>query len=376
MKRKILMTAIITLGLLALLAGGVFCAGCCVFSASRHPGQKSDHFDGVRFFNPGATPQSGRQFFKWITHRQPGPWQEVTDAQPGAVPRSRVEGPELTVTFVNHATVLIQTAGLNILTDPIWSTRASPVDFAGPARMRPPGLRFEDLPPIDVVLVSHNHYDHMDLPTLTRLDQEHHPRFFTGLGNAATLAKSRIKATELDWWQSLPLSDSVTLHGAPAQHFSSRGTCDRNYTLWMGFVLTSPGGPIYFAGDTGFGSFFADIARRFGPPRLSLLPIGAYKPEWFMGPVHLSPSQAVEVHDILGSQTSIAMHFGAFRLADDGQDDPGTALAAALAAHREPRPDFRLPDHGAAIVSPPLPAPARQPELDTQAPPPHNGTKP
>jgi L-ascorbate metabolism protein UlaG (beta-lactamase superfamily) len=242
-----------------------------------------------------------------------------------------VDGSDLRVTFVNHATVLIQTAGLNILTDPIWSERCSPVSWAGPERVRPPGIRFENLPPIDVVLISHDHYDHMDLPTLRQLDEKFHPRFFTGLGNAAILKDGSIPgANELDWWQSTELTPGVRLTAVPAQHFSNRGLTDRNNTLWEGFVLEGPAGAVYFAGDTGYGPHFSEIHQRFGPIRLAMLPIGAYDPQWFMGGIHENPSQAVQAQRDLGASTALAIHFGTFALADDGQDEPIQALRAAL----------------------------------------------
>ncbi len=234
-----------------------------------------------------------------------------------------MEGDDLRVTFVNHATVLLQIAGVNVLTDPIWSRRASPLPFAGPRRRRPPGIRFVDLPPIDLVLISHNHYDHLDLPTLQALARSHAPRFITTLGNAALLQREGIEpVTEMDWWQEQPLPGGLRLTCVPAQHFSARGLCDRCRTLWCGFVLHGRGGPIYFAGDTGWGSHFSEIARRFGPPRLALLPIGSHLPRWFMRPVHLSPAEAVRAHQVLGAQASMAIHFGTFPMADDSSS-PG-----------------------------------------------------
>jgi L-ascorbate metabolism protein UlaG (beta-lactamase superfamily) len=242
-----------------------------------------------------------------------------------------VTGGAVRVTFVNHATALIQIDGLNILTDPIWSERASPLSFAGPKRVRPPGLRFEDLPPIDAVLVSHNHYDHMDVPTLARLWREHHPRIFAGLGNAAFLAENGIEATDLEWWQSVPLAAGVELTSVPTQHFSSRGTRDRDATLWTGFVVKGPAGAVYFGGDTGYGPHFRAVRERLGPMRAALLPIGAYLPRWFMGPVHLAPEEAVQAARDLAAGTAVAIHFGTFRLADDGQDQAPVDLARALA---------------------------------------------
>ncbi len=324
---RLSLTLLLGLGATAL---GTFPAGCSAFAAAGYKGPPSDHFDGRVFHNerPSATPSSN--FLKWALHRRAGPWQ-VTRASPGPPPPLRVEGDSLRVTFVNHATVLIQTAGLNVLTDPIWSERCSPLSWIGPQRVRPPGIRFEDLPPIDVVLISHDHYDHMDLPTLRRLNEKFHPRFFTGLGNADILAGANIPgATELDWWQGAALAPGVELTAVPAQHFSNRSLTDRNNTLWEGFVIQGPAGAVYFAGDTGYGPHFAEIHQRFGPIRLAMLPIGAYEPEWFMGAIHESPAQAVQAQRDLGASTAVAIHFGTFPLADDGQDEPVRALRAAL----------------------------------------------
>jgi L-ascorbate metabolism protein UlaG (beta-lactamase superfamily) len=316
--------------------------GSCVFSAPRYRGPVSDHFDGEKFLNQVPTAQAGwGDFLKWQQTRDPGPWRPFTDSSPGKPPPRSVEKGEMRVTFVNHATVLLQVDGVNILTDPIWSERASPVQFAGPSRALPPGIRFEDLPPIDVVLLSHNHYDHMDAATLKRLFAAFKPRVFCGLGNAQFLSKIGVLgATDLDWWQTAMLPNGLKLTAVPAQHFSNRGISDRNATLWVGFVVESKDGYAYFAGDTGFGPHFQQIRERFGSPRLAMLPIGAFRPEWFMAPVHVSPKEAVKAHQLLGAAQSMGIHFGTFRLADDGQDEPVEKLRAALTEAGEPEERF------------------------------------
>lgn len=316
------------------------------FSGPTYQGPVTDHFDGKRFHNTPDVPHGGfGAFLKWQRTRQRGPWSD-RDTKAGPPPPARVTGGNLRVTFVNHATVLIQQDGINLLTDPIWSPRASPVSFAGPRRHRPPGLRFEDLPPIDVVVLSHNHYDHLDLPTLRRLERAHHPRFFCGLGNKPLLEAAGLgRVTELDWWQSVPLTTSVDLVGVPNQHFSNRGLFDRDRTLWLGWALRGPAGLAYVAGDTGLGPHYGELRRRLGAPRLAVLPIGAYRPHWFMSAVHQSPEQAVTAHATLGAGTSVAMHFGTFALGDDGQDEPVEALEAALRA-TSPRPRFWVLDSG------------------------------
>jgi L-ascorbate metabolism protein UlaG (beta-lactamase superfamily) len=313
------------------------------FAAPRYRGPVTDHFDGRRFHNPDSGWQSERDFLKWVLNRDRGYWVRWLDAPYGPPPPMRVDNGGLRVTFVNHATTLIQLDGMNILTDPVWSDRVSPLPFAGPRRHRPPGIRFQDLPPIDLVLVSHNHYDHLDVPTLKRLTRA---SIITPLGNAALLRRHGLTAKELDWWQS---AGPVTV--VPSHHFSARGLSDRNCNLWSGFVIASQHGNVYFAGDTGWGDHFSQIADRFEPIRLALLPIGAYLPRWFMRYAHIEPAEAVRAHFVLRAQTSVAMHFGTFELGDDGQFEPVRDLERALAAHRGAR--FWVLDHGEGRDVPP-----------------------
>ena len=316
----------------------------------------SDHFANGRFFTPGASPQPFRQFLKWITHRKMGHWPKFIETQPGTRPSERVLADDLVVTFVNHSTFLLQTAGLNLLTDPVWSDRVSPIPFLGPRRHRNPGLRLQDLPPIDAILISHNHYDHLDLPTLRRLSAKHRPAVFCPLGLRPLLVRAGLTDIhELDWWQKTSWRN-IDIHCVPAQHFSARTPFDRDRTLWCGWIFGSQGGQIYFAGDTGFGPHFAQIASRFPPPRLALLPSGAFEPEWFMGPVHMSPEQAIEAQRILSARTAIATHFGTFALADDGLTAPTDRLQAALST-QHPKPDFLVLTEGEA-----RPLPPRSPE--------------
>lgn len=339
-------------GLVAVIA--LLLSGC--FGAPGYRGPRSDHFDGERFVNQTAPAQGGlTRFLRWQRMRRPGPWRPPVTPPPEPPPPRRVEGAALVVTVVNHATVLIQTAGLNIVTDPVWSDRTSPVSWVGPARVQPPGVRFDDLPPIDVVLISHNHYDHLDLDTLRRIAARDRPRIFAGLGTGALLAEEGIAGGhDLDWWQSVALSPAVELVATPAAHFSGRGLEDRDRVLWLGFVLRAPGGPIYFAGDTGHGPHFAEIRRRFGAARLALLPIGAYEPRWFMSPVHISPAEAVRAHRILGAALSVGIHFGTFPLADEGIDEPAYDLALARSAQRVEPSAFVVPVFGRGIAVPTL----------------------
>ncbi len=247
--------------------------------------------------------------------------------------------------------------GFNILTDPIWSERCSPVSWAGPKRYTGPGIRFEDLPPIDVVLVSHNHYDHLDLPTLKRLAEKGVPRAIVPLGNLDLIRGTVIPhVDELDWWQSVRLSPDVTVTLVPAQHFSSRTLWDRNKTLWGGFVVSGPSGNLFHAGDTGYGPHFQEIARRFPAIRAALLPIAPFRPRQANEPiherysiVHMGPAEAIQAHLDLGAQLSIAAHFQVFQLGADGFGDAVNELATTLQEH-DLRPEtFITPIHGQAI---------------------------
>ena len=324
---NILLVIVVVIGLIIALGW--------LASAPPYRGPVTDHFDGRRFRNYRATPHNDfREAAKWAANRQRGHWKPRRDEPFGPPPPARVEGEQLRVTFVNHTTVLLQTQGLNILTDPIWSERCGPVSWFGPRRVRPPGIRFDDLPPIDVVLLSHNHYDHCDLPTLKRLAREHKPHLIAPLGNRTFLERRRIPVLhELDWWQSVGLA-GLTITSIPVRHFSGRGLFDRDRSLWCGYVVETMSGSICFAADTGHGDHFEQIRGRLGAPRLALLPIAAFRPEWFMSRVHMSPEQALEAHSILGATTSVATHYGTFPLADDGETEAAERIAANV--HRIP----------------------------------------
>ncbi len=333
-QRLLRLASWLTAGLIAsiLLLVLIFTAGGYIFSGPVYQGPVTDHFNGVRFFNPSGAlaNKSFRDMIRWQFNRKIGPWRDWVESKPGPKPPGSVEVGAMRVTFVNHATVLIQMDGANILTDPIWSQRASPLTWLGPRRVRAPGVRFDDLPKIHAVLLSHNHYDHTDIPTLKRLQDNHDPVFFCHLGNKVLLEGAGItRIVEMDWWKSSEVAGSVKLHSVPAQHFSARGTFDRNATLWGGFVLSGPSGNLFFAGDTGMGPHFDEIKKRFTPIRMSLLPIGAFRPEWFMKEAHISPADAVKAHQRLQSHTSMAIHFGTFHLGDDGETEPVENLRAA-----------------------------------------------
>lgn len=317
-------------------------------SASGYSGKKMSNFDGKKFINPDKI--NGRGLYdmlKWALTGDRGEWKQLYRTDVNFPEASNFAQPdELSITFVNHATFLIQMGGLNILTDPIWSRRASPYSWVGPKRMRPPGIRFDDLPAIDLVLISHNHYDHLDLRTVLRLKEQHDPQFITPLGVGQYLNKHDItKTVDLNWWEEHKISHELKITGVPAQHFSGRGVFDRDQTLWCGYVLESPSDTIYFAGDTAYGSFFTKIGETFDID-ISLIPIGAYKPRWFMQPIHTDPDEALQIHRDVQSTQSIGTHFGTFPLADEGMEEPKRDLAHAVEKFSIPSSQFIILPEG------------------------------
>ncbi|HYD36098.1 MAG TPA: MBL fold metallo-hydrolase [Allosphingosinicella sp.] len=323
-----------------------------------YEGPRSGHFDGTRFFNPGAAPRSSghggpaRFFNRFIGSDERAAWPDRVPVRP-TVPPSRVAGDRMLVTWIGHATVLVQTGGLNLLTDPIWSERASPFSFIGPKRVRSPGVRFEDLPKIDLVLVSHNHYDHMDLPTLKRLWRRDRPHILTSLGNEAILRGEGIEAAALDWGGRLDLGAGRAVRIERNHHWSSRWGTDRNRALWSAFTVETPAGDIFFAGDTGYGdgSWTAEAARR-GPYRLAILPVGAYEPRDVMQANHLNPEEAVRVFETLNPRTALGMHWGTFQLTFESIDDPPRRLAAARRARGIPDTRFVTTEVGRTFAAP------------------------
>jgi L-ascorbate metabolism protein UlaG (beta-lactamase superfamily) len=282
------------------------------------------HFRDGRFFNTGAPARGFKDVLRWMMNRHPGPWRDWIEQAPGERPPERVGRGEARITFVGHSTTLIQIDGINFVTDPIWSMRASPLSWMGPKRHRAPGIRFDDLPHIDAVLLSHNHYDHLDTRTLRKLSAKYQPAIFCPLKVGELLRKCGYTTVyEMDWWQTAEWNGAQIVC-SPAQHFSARGIFDRDKTLWCGWLVESGDmgrGPIYFAGDTGYAAHFEELVKRYGRPRVALLPIGAYRPEWFMGRVHMSPQDALRAHQVLGAELSLAIHHGTFHLADDGETE-------------------------------------------------------
>jgi L-ascorbate metabolism protein UlaG (beta-lactamase superfamily) len=301
-----------------------------------YQGPRSDHFNGRRFFNPGGiNPPGFRALLKWQTSDR-GPKWPMPYPSPfaGNRPAERVSGSGLRVTMIGHASLLIQTQGLNILTDPVWSLRVSPFSFIGPKRHNPPGIAFAELPPIDLVLVTHNHYDHLDLATLKMLSARDQPRIITPLGNDIVIAKVAAAAdiTVVDWGGEVWLTDDVTIHAEPCHHWSARGSRDRRMALWAAFVIQTSAGNIYHIGDTGFhdGINYRRVAAKHGGFRLANLPIGAYEPQWFMKPQHQNPAEAVAGMQLANAAHAVGHHWGTFKLTDEWVEAPPTALAEAL----------------------------------------------
>ncbi|MBM3606910.1 MAG: MBL fold metallo-hydrolase [Alphaproteobacteria bacterium] len=326
-------------------------AGFLALRPSGNPyysGPKSDHFDGERFFVEGFNSDKSRSdLLKWRMESNRAQWPADYPSPFRDKPPARVSGAALRVSYVGHASFLLQTHDLNILIDPVWSQRASPVQWAGPPRVNPPGIAFEDLPPIDVVLVSHNHYDHLDLAALRRLAQNHpKARVLTPLGNDAIMRDdvpaSRVSAH--DWSERVEIAPGAAVHFEPIYHWSARGLFDRRMALWCAFVIETPSGKIYHIADTGFGpgELFAKARAKHGDFRLAIIPIGAYEPRWFMKVNHIDPDEAVRVFQLCGAQHALAHHWGTFQLTDEAIDDPPKRLTAALARANIPAERFPI----------------------------------
>lgn len=319
----------------------------CFWAAPGYRGSPSTHFDGEEFQNLPERDVHSFGKAMWLfafTHRDAWSHKDVTPS----IPPTRVGPGELRITFVNHATMLIQVDGLNILTDPVYSDVVGPFSFAGVRRLHDPGVAFANLPPIDVVLVSHNHYDHMDMRTLRLLSRTHKPRVIAGLGSKHLLDEQGVLGGEdLDWWEATELAPGIRVSAVPVRHWSRRGLGDTDNTLWCGYVIESSKGPIYFAGDTGFGPHFKQAQERFGPMRAAMLPIGAYKPEEHMHISHMGPDEALEAHMQLASRASIAMHYGSFQLAFDDQGEAEARLTSE--AQRRGIEGFHIVEPGKAL---------------------------
>lgn len=300
----------------------------------------SDHCDGARFSNPhDVAGRSWREVARWARTRRREPWPSAVPLVPQPPPAARVDRGQAAITFVGHSTFLIRTGTQVFITDPVFTRHAGPFGRLGPPRVRPPAIALADLPAVDVVLLSHNHYDHLQRSSLAAL---------SGAAIVTTLGVGRYlrrKALELDWWQQTRIGDAV-ITAVPAQHFSARTPWDKNRSLWCGFVVEADGVAIYFAGDTGYSPQFAEIGARFPRLAVALIPIGAYEPRWFMKPMHMNPDEAVRAHLDLGARTSVGMHFGTFQLTDEAIDEPLRALDRARVAHGVSADTFRVLEFG------------------------------
>lgn len=315
-----------------------------------YEGVVTDHFDGARFFNPDDAGDDGqlpggrsRSSFIWgqATGKDGRPDWPSSVAVAQAKPPARVMGDDMLVTWIGHATVLVQAGGLNILTDPIYAERAGPFGIFGPQRVTRPGVAFDDLPKIDVVLVSHNHYDHLDKPTLKRLWERDRPRIVTSLGNDSVIAQAGVPSTAVDWGGRVPVVPGIDVIVNRNHHWGSRWFADRNRALWSSFVVTLPGGNLFFAGDTGAGDYaWADEARAYGPIRLALMPIGAFRfvPGQMGTATHIGPVDAVELFRRMGANRGIGIHWGTYRLSAEAYDTPPRLLDAVTACSGLPKP--------------------------------------
>jgi L-ascorbate metabolism protein UlaG (beta-lactamase superfamily) len=305
---------------------------------TNYDGPVSDHFDGKTFFDPhGVPPKSLGDVLRWQFGggRNRQQWPDWVENEHADTPPARVES-GVRLSYVGHASWLIQASGQNILIDPVWSDRVSPFSFAGPKRHNAPGVAFEKLPKIDSVLVSHGHYDHLDLPTLSKLAAKFSPRVITPLGNDVTMrrANSAIRAEAFDWHHRIELFRDLAVTMVPTRHWTARGPFDRNRSLWASFVLETPAGKIYFVCDSGYGDggHFRRVRDAHGPLRLAILPIGAYEPRWFMKDQHMNPEDAVKALGDCGAQQALAHHHSTFQLTDEAIDAPVKDLDVALDA--------------------------------------------
>jgi L-ascorbate metabolism protein UlaG (beta-lactamase superfamily) len=300
-------------------------------------GPISDHFDGTRFSNPGGVePRGGLDLLRWQLTEHGAAWPSTFPSPfPPDRPPARLDGDAVRIAYVGHATFLMQTRGKSVLIDPVWAERASPLAFVGPKRVNEPGIAFDQLPKIDCVLITHNHYDHMDVGTVGRLWQRFTPRIVTPLGNDAILraAVPGCVVQAVDWDATVDLGGGMAVHVEPSQHWSARGATDRSHALWASFVLETGVRKIYCVGDSGFGDgrTFQRVRRRHPGLALALLPIGAYEPRWFMQSSHMNPDDAVAALELCGAAQALGHHWGTFRLTNEAVEQPALDLAAALA---------------------------------------------
>jgi L-ascorbate metabolism protein UlaG (beta-lactamase superfamily) len=292
----------------------------------------SDHFNGKTFFNPGE--KSGRgilDLIRWKLTSRAARWPKHVSVESRPLPPAP-SSDGVVATWVGHATFVVRTESATILTDPVFSDVAGPLPWLGPRRVAAPGVDFDSLPKVDLVLLSHDHYDHCDLPTLRRLAKRDDPVVAAPLGHRGLLEAAGLsRVVELDWWEGVACVPGAQVTLVPARHWCRRRPFGTNKRLWGGFTVRAGGRRLYFAGDSGYeDGLFAEIGRRCGAPDLAMIPIGAYEPRWFMKDAHMNPAEAVRVHREVGARRSVAMHWGTFQLTDEGYNEPVKALEAAL----------------------------------------------
>jgi len=335
----------------ALLVGGVGTSmGVAIArrgSNRYYEGPVRDNFDGVAFRNlEGADTNGLREVLRWRLEGERTEWPTWNPSPFEDLPPQRVGGADLRISFVGHASFLLQAGGVNVLLDPVWSERASPFARVGPRRVNAPGIPFEALPPVDAIFLSHNHYDHLDSRSLEALLQRRgETRIFAPLGNDAVI-QSRIRGAPVqvaDWGDAFEVAPNFMAHLEPSVHWSARGISDRRHALWGSWVFETPAGRVLFIGDTGFGegASFRHIAARHPGIRVALLPIGAYEPRWFMQGQHVNPEEAAQALGLLGAEVALGHHWGTYQLTDEGILAPVEALAEARAARGWSEDRFR-----------------------------------
>ena len=351
-------------------------SGCASVNAQNNPARPHHTPDGFKNNYTGSVNKSPSDFFRWQYQRlldglPKAPQTPTPTLAPDlAFIQNNAKAPDMrpAITWIGHATMLVQANGLNVLTDPMLSERASPMQSFGPRRAQPPGLSIEQLPPIDVVLISHNHYDHLDKNTALALANRAQAAtlFIVPLGVKAWFDDAGIKnVKELDWWDKVDVK-GVEFNFTPVQHWSARALSDRSQTLWGGWVVFGPQTHWYFSGDTGYSQDFADTQKRFADRQtpakgggfdLALIPVGAYEPRWFMKEQHVNPTEAVQIHQDLKAKRSVGVHWGTFNLTDEPLDQPPKDLAAALRERGMPPDAFTVMAIGETRVLPARPTP-------------------
>lgn len=312
------------------------CTSRKMYSDSEQYSPEDDKFIDSNFPN---SEKSLWSLIKWGLFSTRETWPKWIDIkpQPKLITPSKNQ---VNITLINHSTFFLQFEDMNILTDPIWSERTSPVQWAGPKRVHKPGLNMDELNKVDVVIISHNHYDHLDTASLEKLEALYSPLFIVPLGDKELLTSLGIeKVVELDWWEELDFNENKITF-TPNQHWSKRGLFDHNKSLWGGYVISVKGKQVYFAGDTGYTKYFKDIFTKFGAMELSLLPIGAYEPRWFMQAFHMDPEEAIWAHKDLQSKKSIGTHYGTFQLTNEARKDPQRKLKMYMPSNGLKPEDF------------------------------------